>query len=282
MYKFIEDILTEQQDAKCSRVNFDFSEVSFIEPAGVVVLSNLIEYLKKTGVKVFFKGHKLRTKGTVYLDDSGFFKQYLKAPVFEGSGLRSTTIPLKLIPHTEFTSYLYMRLMPWIGQEVGMSDHSLAALRTSLEEIFHNVNDHSGEGIGCAFAQHFPNQKRIQIAISDFGIGIPNMVRTKMSGLTDSEAIRKACEEGFTTQSNVRNRGAGLPNLMRYVTQRNNGTVLIASGQANVSAAKGSKGTKVTARNQTGVFPGTLVQVVLRTDTLEKSAADTELEPFEW
>jgi hypothetical protein len=154
--------------------------------------------------------------------------------------------------------------------------------RTSLEEIFHNVNDHSGEGIGCTFAQHFPNKKRIQIAVSDFGKGIPKTVRTKLPLLTDSEAIKKACEEGFTTQSNVKNRGAGLPNLMRYVTQRNNGTVLIASGQANVSAVKGTNGTKVTGRSQSGIYPGTLVQVMLRTDTLEKSAVDTELEPFEW
>jgi anti-sigma regulatory factor (Ser/Thr protein kinase)/anti-anti-sigma regulatory factor len=282
MYEFIEQILTEQQDAKCSRVNFDFSKATFIEPVGVVVLSNLVEFLKKIGVKVYFKGHQARTGCTSFLDDSGFFEHYLKKRIFEGSGLRATTIPLKLIPQSEFTSYLYMKLMPWIGQEVGMSEHSLAALRTSLEEIFHNVNDHSGEGIGCTFAQHFPNQKRIQIAISDFGMGIPKTVRTKLPLLTDSEAIKKACEEGFTTQSNVRNRGAGLPNLMRYVTQRNNGTVLIASGQANVSAAKGINGTKVTGRSQNGIYPGTLVQVMLRTDTLEKSAADTELEPFEW
>jgi anti-sigma regulatory factor (Ser/Thr protein kinase)/anti-anti-sigma regulatory factor len=282
MYQFISELLSEQREAKCSKVYFDFTKVTFIEPVGVVVLSNLIEYLKKLGVSVCFKGHKNRTKCTVFLDDSGFFNQCLKARIFDGSGLRSTTVPLKLIAQTEFTSYLYMKLMPWIGREVGLTEQSLSALRTSLEEILHNVNDHSGVSIGCTFAQHFPNMKQIQIAISDFGRGIPKVVRTKLPKLTDPEALKKACEEGFSTQSNVRNRGAGLPNLIRYVTQRNNGTVLIASGEANISAAKGINGTKLTARTQSGFYPGTLVRVILRTDTLEKTASDAELEPFEW
>lgn len=282
MYQFVAHLLSEQRDAKCTKVYFDFSKVTFIEPVGIVVLSNLIEYLKKLGVSVWFKGHKIRTKCTTFLDDSGFFEQYLKSRIFTGSGLRSTTIPLKLIAQTEFTSYLYIKLMPWIGREVGLSEQSLSALRTSLEEIFHNVNDHSGVGVGCTFAQHYPNKKQIQIAVSDFGRGIPHVVRTKLPALKDSEALKKACEEGFSTQSNVRNRGAGLPNLMRYVTQRNDGTVLIASGEANLSACKGLNGTKLTSRTQSGFYPGTLVRVILRTDTLEQTAADAELEPFEW
>lgn len=282
MYQFIDQLLSEQNDAKCSKVYFDFSKVTFIEPVGVVVLSNLIEYLKKVGVSVWFKGHKTKTRVTEFLDDAGFFRHYLKTPIFEGSSLRSTTMPLQLIAQTEFTSFLYQKLMPWIGMEVGLSEESLSSLRTSLEEIFHNVDDHSGEGIGCTFAQHFPNKQQIQLAVSDFGYGIPNVVRTKIPDLSDPEALRKACEEGFSTQSNVRNRGAGLPNLMRYVTQRNNGTVLLASGKANLSASKGSSGTALTARHQNGFYPGTLVRVLLRTDTLEKTAADAELEPFEW
>lgn len=282
MYQFIAQVLSEQKDAKASKVYFDFTKVSFIEPVGVVVLSNLIEYLKKTGVSVWFKGHKTKTKCNTFLDDAGFFKQYLGNHVFEGSTLRSTTIPLKLISREEFTNYLYSKLTPWIELEVGLSENSLSALRTSLEEIFHNVRDHSGEGIGCTFAQHFPNKKEIQIAISDFGHGIPEVVRTKVPGLSDPEALKTACQEGFSTQSNVRNRGAGLPNLMRYVTQRNNGTVLIASCAANISASMGVNGTKITARTEKGFYPGTLVRVILRTDTLEKTAADAELEPFEW
>lgn len=174
--------------------------------------------------------------------------------------------------------------MPWIGQEVNLSDDSLSALRTSIEEIFHNIRDHSGVGIGCVFAQHYPRKKEIQIAISDFGQGIPTLVRTKLPEiLSDTDALRKACEEGFTTQSNVRNRGAGLANLMRYITLRNNGTVLISSGKAQISAVqKNLTSSKITAKASDGFYPGTLVRAILRTDTLEQVAKDTEQEIFEW
>lgn len=174
--------------------------------------------------------------------------------------------------------------MPWIGQEVGLSNESLSALRSSIEEIFHNIRDHSGVGIGCVFAQHYPNKKEIQIAISDFGQGIPTLVRTKLPNIiSDTDALRKACEEGFTTQSNVRNRGAGLANLMRYITLRNNGTVLISSGKAQISAVqKNINRSKITAKTSDGFYPGTLVRAILRTDTLEQVTKDTELEVFEW
>lgn len=155
-------------------------------------------------------------------------------------------------------------MMPWIGRSVGMTTESLASIRVSLEEVLHNVRDHSGVDIGCTFAQHFPKKNRIQIAISDFGKGIPTVIRNKIPETSDSAALRLACQEGFTTQSNVQNRGAGLPTLIKYVTQNNGGNILI------------------TARNTENYYPGTLVRVILRTDTLEQTAIDSESEEFIW
>jgi anti-sigma regulatory factor (Ser/Thr protein kinase)/anti-anti-sigma regulatory factor len=283
LYRFIDKAIDEQCGAKCSKIYFDFSTLSFIEPVGVVVLSNLIEYFKKIGVKVAFKGHTVATKANTFLDDAGFFSYYLKHYIFESSSQRSTTKALKLVSSGDATSYLYFTLMPWIGQEVELSEESLSALRTSIEEIFHNIRDHSGVGIGCVFAQHYPQKKEIQIAISDFGEGIPTLVRTKLPNITsDTDALRQACQEGFSTQSNVRNRGAGLSNLMRYITLRNNGTVLISSGKAQISAVHRNSKVKMTARESDGFYPGTLVRAILRTDTLEQVTKDIELEVFEW
>lgn len=175
--------------------------------------------------------------------------------------------------------------MPWVGDAVGMSVESLAGVRVSLEEVMHNVRDHSGVEIGCTFAQHFPNKNRIQIAISDFGAGIPNVVRRKMPMTSDSAALRLACQEGFTTKSNVQNRGAGLPTLIKYVTQNNGGNVIIAAGSGHLSAVPANNSPnklKITNRTAAGFYPGTLVRVMLRTDTLELAASDAEVEPFTW
>lgn len=285
MLNFLSQIVDEQRDAKCSKVTFDFSRLSFVEPVGVVVLSNVIEYFRLLKCKVSFKNHTTITQGTKFLDDSLFFERYLGKKLFGDHPVRSTTIPLNLIHSDHAQSYLHHTLMPWVGNAVGMSAESLASVRVSLEEVLHNVRDHSGVQVGCTFAQHYPQKNRIQIAISDFGAGIPNVVRRKIPETSDSAALRLACKEGFTTQSNVQNRGAGLPTLIKFVTQNNQGNVLIAAGHGHLSAAPSISGLhpfKITSRTTDGFYPGTLVRVILRTDTLDLSANEAELEPFSW
>lgn len=44
MYPFLSQVVDEQRNAKCSKVIFDFDRLKFIEPVGIVVLSNVIEY----------------------------------------------------------------------------------------------------------------------------------------------------------------------------------------------------------------------------------------------
>lgn len=282
MYEFISRVVDEQRDAKCNEVTFDFSTLDFIEPVGVVVLSNLIEYLGRINVTVRFAFKSAHTAGTNYLDDAGFFERYTGACIRQTVKARSTTMPLRLITGQEATEYLYFRLMPWISDAVNQSAVSLSPLRASLEEVFHNVRDHSGVDIGCAFAQLFPREKLLQIAVSDFGAGIPEVVRRVVPGVTDAEALKLACQEGFTTRTNVWNRGAGIPNLTRFVTQRNGGTVLIASGWARAAAVPAGRSTRLATKSTRGWYPGTLVRVILKTDRLPDLFEDIEPEEFIW
>lgn len=282
MYPFIQRAVDEQGDAQCKEITFDFSTLLFIEPVAVVVLSNLIEYFLKIGVKTRFSGHQQLSKAVVYLDDSGFFKHYLKKPLREHAKLRDSTLPLRLVANPSAIGYLYEEMIPWIAMQLHTTPVALATVRVCLQEVFHNISDHSGVNVGCVFAQHFPAADELQVAISDFGLGIPANVRKVKPEATDSQALSLALQEGFTTKSNVQNRGAGLPILMRYVTQKNKGAVLITSGKAYLSAVFDGKGSKVTARERPVSYPGTLVRVILKTDTLQALAQDIELEEFSW
>jgi anti-sigma regulatory factor (Ser/Thr protein kinase) len=205
----------------------------------------------------------------------------LKRNLFEGSKERVGTVPLQLIAHDQAFSYLSFRLVPWVADILKLPKQSLESLRACLEEIFHNVNDHSGVPIGCAFAQHYERTSEIQIAVSDFGVGIPSRVRTVLPTLNDQQALRQASMEGFTTKSNVQNRGAGLTNLIRFVT-RVGGNVLIASERAELVASPRPDGHKITARRSQDVYPGTLVRVILKTQALRSVAEDTVEEDFTW
>lgn len=281
MYGFIGSVVDDQRDARCTRVSMDFTGLQFIDPAGVVVLSNLIEYFGRLGVTTTFVVGS-RSMGTTYLDDAGFFERYTGQKLSDPAALRSTTVPLQLIHSRDAQSYLHFRLMPWIAEAVNLTAVSLASLRAIIEEIFHNVKDHSGVDIGCTFAQHFPRDRTLQIAVSDFGCGVPDVVRLVQPDAGDLAALRLACKEGFTSKPNGHNRGAGIPNLIRFVTQKARGSVTIASGRAVVTAAPAKGGPRLTFRAAGGWYPGTLVRVILPTDRLPDLRDEIEPEEFSW
>jgi anti-sigma regulatory factor (Ser/Thr protein kinase) len=282
MYGLISQVIESSTGIpKWPQVNFDFTALVFIEPVGVVVLSNLIEYLGRKGSKSSFSGLAL-SKPVIYLDDSGFFLRYLGKPIREHAAVRIGTLPLTLVANPEAIGFLYMKMIPWLALRMGMNELSLSVVRVCIEEIFHNISDHSGVNVGCVHAQYFPVGKDIQIAISDFGTGIPYNVRKVQPSVDDASALTLACQEGFTTQSNVRNRGAGLATLIKYVTGRNRGNIWIVSGQANLSAIHDHGISKMTARSTTGTYPGTLVRVTLKEDSIVNLAKDIEHEEFSW
>ncbi|OAV64176.1 hypothetical protein Barb6_03361 [Bacteroidales bacterium Barb6] len=88
----------------------------------------------------------------------------------------------------------------------------LSAVKNSLDEVYYNVFDHA-EAKGNAFSsiRYDADLKRLTVAVCDFGIGIARKVQKKCPDITsDVEAIKKAMEDKFTTQSQQHNKGMGL------------------------------------------------------------------------
>ena len=279
IYPLIDSVLDENLNPKVSKVIFDFSGLNFIEPVGVTVLSNLIEVLKKAGVKSAFSGLEANNESIRYLNDSGFFEHYLKKPIQQKPNLRSTTLPLELVEYSKSYQYMGFRLIPWLAAELITSEKSLATVKGCLQEIFNNIEDHSGVSIGCSFVQHYPRKHQIQICISDFGVGIPSNVRKLNPDLNDHLAISKACTQGYTTQTTPRNRGAGLHVLVQNIAKRNKGLVSISSLSGITTFFNESGSVKENSRAVQGFYPGTLIQIIFDTS---RFVFDKEDEDFEW
>jgi anti-sigma regulatory factor (Ser/Thr protein kinase) len=281
MYPFIATAIDcDRLEPKCSRLEFDFSNLKFIEPIGVVVLSNTIEWLRKRQVKMQFINHRTNTPANKFLDDSQFFSRYLDKEIRPYSDPRSTTVPLQLIKHAG--SFVYIEnLINWLSERLHLSKATLSGLKVCLQELFNNIKDHASEDTGCIFVQHHPKPRQIKIVVSDFGVGIPANVRTIIANISDGDAIKKATEEGFTTKPGGRNRGAGLDILTLNVVKTNQGTVHIHSLNGIFSAFPGGTGIQTHIKaSRDGTYPGTLIQLMLRTDTFDPSIADEE--NFEW
>lgn len=279
IYPFIETIIDKNYDSKCDSLIFDFANLKFIEPSGVTVLSNLIEFLKLSKVKVAFANMDTKQFAIRYLDDSDFFNHYMGKKLRTSSELRPTTLPLELVEYSRSYEYMGFRLIPWLSRNLNVPEAALSTLKVCFQEIFNNIKDHSEVTIGCIFAQHYPNLNQIQITASDFGIGIPTNIRKLEPALSDHLAIDKACDEGYTTQTTGRNRGAGLDVLIKNVVFKNSGNIVIQSRHGRVVCKKEGDYVRRIPREVKGFYPGTLIQLILDT---EKFQLDEMEEIFEW
>ncbi|MCY0389864.1 histidine kinase [Robbsia sp. Bb-Pol-6] len=280
MYRLVASVLDRDHNARCATIYLDFEPLKFIDPAGVTVLSNLIEFLRKVGAKTYFKGHKDLSTPVRFLDDSGFFEQYLGYALVPGARIRATTLPLQLVEYQRSYEYLEYKLIPWLANVLGAAEPNLSTIKVCFQEIFNNINDHSEVKIGCVFAQHYPKNHTVQITVSDFGVGIPHRIQSVEPQHNDQQALRRAAEQGFTTQTTIRNRGAGLDVLIKNVVSKNGGAIIIQSGGGILSCTRGPDGTvKRTPRSAKGFYPGTLIQMSLHTKYFISDELDEE---FSW
>ncbi|WLR54275.1 ATP-binding protein [Mesobacillus subterraneus] len=284
MYSLLGAVIDNDLGPKDSRINFDFCKLQFIEPAGITILSNLFEWLVRRGVHVTIEcpdgnetgnGHVIQ-----FLDDSRFFLRYIGHTITSSPSVRQTTIPLQLIPYSNSYQWLRTDFAFWLSNQLGVTVQSLDNIIMCFGEIFNNINDHAQENTGCIFAQHFPNLKEIKIAISDFGVGIPNNIRQIEQSLQDHFAIARATEEGITSRTSPRNLGAGLHTLIENVVKDIGGAVHIHSNYGILSCALGNNEVYKTPVLMNKFYPGTFIEVVLRTDHIE-NITDYE-EEFEW
>lgn len=282
MYMLLKAVLDENLQPRAQNITFDFTPLEFIEPVGVTVLSNIFEWLRSTK-RVAFKFKYIDSPPIRYLDDSGFFEIFLGHKLYVNSYVRTTTVPLELVSYDKSHDWLHGRFADWLTRRLHMNRSSIASILMSLGEIFINIKDHSGQKIGCIFAQHYPNMARIKIAVSDFGVGIPETVKKRFAAASDNDAILKAVEYGFSTQSTPQNRGVGLTTLISNVVKNNQGTMAVHSGQGAVqfdlTGTDISSRSLLTPANFIQYYPGTLFSVILRTDTIEQV---TEEEEFTW
>lgn len=261
-------------------VILDFSNLRFVRPSGVVFLSNLTRFLLRSNVCVTYDGIEPYNGSICFLDDAQFFRQHLGRCLREGRRPRATTVPLRQVANTESHGWLQTTFIPWLSECTDRSESSLSEIRVCISEIFNNISDHTELDVGSIFAQWYPNEKCLEIAIADFGQGIPNNVRRVISDCSDSDAIVKAAEDGFSSKSIPTNRGAGLFYLIQNVVERLGGVVSIWSGRGAVRFENVNGCATYTTSEHPGMCPGTMIELVVRTDLIEATSDDPE--EFEW
>jgi anti-sigma regulatory factor (Ser/Thr protein kinase) len=261
-------------------LGFDFAELAFIRPAGVVFLSNLVDWLNEKGTRVLFQNTTKQTPPLFYLDDALFFQQHLGSKLRPTASPRSTTLPLLRLAQKDSHTWLQSNLLPWLALRLSINEASLYSVKVCISELFNNIQDHTRYDIGSIFIQHFPNENCVIFSIADFGLGIPDKVRSKISNLSDADAIVKAVEEGFTTKSTPANQGSGLAYLLETIVQTNNGEVTFYSGRSIVRFENKRNIVSPRVLSSAGFCPGSTIDIKVRTDTIE--VLPDEVEELQW
>jgi anti-sigma regulatory factor (Ser/Thr protein kinase) len=275
-----DDVVAKSASGFPLEIMFDFKALRFIRPAGVVFISNLVYWLHERGTKVKFNNADPQSPPVSFLDDSLFFEQHSGAKLTPFASPRETTRPLVKIAQKDSHAWVENNLIPWLASRLAITQPSLYVVKACISELFNNIQDHTRYDIGSIFVQHFPHESRVTISLSDFGVGIPEKVREKVPGLSDSEAIIQAVQDGFTTKSKAANKGVGLDYLLRTVVLVNGGEVTVYSGKGIVRFERDGTNIAPYVFKEVGFCPGTTIDINLRTDTIE--VLPEEREDLQW
>jgi hypothetical protein len=275
---FITQCVTNDWLPCSDRITFDFSTLDFVLPTGVTALANIIKWLQRRECTVYFSNYDIKLDSIAYLDDSQFFRRYFGKKLRPHAHPRDTTITLEEVLASRRHQWVERTLLPWLDGRLRIPvDKHLPEFRVCIDEVFNNIIDHSGVDIGCTFAQHYPKLKEIEIAISDFGYGIPKLVWDKLgNSMTAKDALLTAVEEGFSTKSKPSNRGSGLDTLVQNIVLHNKGEILIQSHDGALLCSLMKNGVTYHPYDLDGIYPGTLIKITLRTDTIPRKPFNEE------
>jgi hypothetical protein len=123
--KVTADVVTYAQDGWPPDIIFDFQALTFVRPAGIVFLSNLIYWLHEKGTKVQFVNCNVDKSPIRYLDDSLFFEQHCDEKLQTTASPRSTTRPLLRIAQKDSHAWLENNLVPWLAGRLSTTEASL-------------------------------------------------------------------------------------------------------------------------------------------------------------
>lgn len=212
-----------------THIVFDFNQVLFAEPSGVVQLHNLTRYLRRRDCPVVLRNYEHDRPALRFLDDIGFFFDHNGHRVRPFARQRATTCRLQEVHQTESIGWITGTFIPWFSHCAGRPPGALAGLRNCLVELFNNIRDHSSVEVGSIFAQWYPRKQSLKLSIGDFGRGIPANVVDHGNEYTPVESIIRAFTEGFSTGT-PRNRGVGLEVLRSTITTGFGGRFKVYSG----------------------------------------------------
>ena len=217
-YKRIIKDYWESINGTDQEVLLDCGETCFIRPLGINLLALLSRGLLHQGSKKIFFTHPSNNVCRQYLEDQGFYKEFIIQNNIIEAAPRSTSVGLRRIEC--FEPFYLEDIAKWLNRNSVLPEPAINdAVKITLSEIINNVIDHSQSPIGCYIsAQAYPQENRLLFSVADLGVGFLSTLLPKYTHLMNNEqAISLAVKAGISSKSRDRNIGAGLPILCDFL-----------------------------------------------------------------
>ncbi len=236
----------------------DFSRCSFFDANMAASLKAVLSIVTDNSKTVVIAGLPQAIKNI--LSKNQFLIEY-GYPAMRDTN--QTTLPYQRFPFSnrlEFDRYLNTHLS---GKGIPeMSPMLNKKFRESIFEIFENCAKHSGSNKGAfVCGQFYPQQSRLDLTISDIGVGIRTNVRRFLNRQVSSvSALRWAIKRGHTTKTHSQPGGLGLALLQEFINH-NQGKIQIVSRQGYYEFSNG----KPIFNKLDADFPGTTINLEINT-----------------
>jgi anti-sigma regulatory factor (Ser/Thr protein kinase) len=247
------------KDLHADRLEVDFSQCRFFD-------ANLAAPLAAVLARVADRSNDIEIvnvprEAEHILRKNCFLEAYGYGPL---SDTNHTTLPfvrMHISDQRGFAAYLQQHMN---GKGIPTMSEALSKrFRQSIFEIFQNCVIHSNSQLGVfVCGQFFPRLKRLDLTISDAGVGIRTNVRRHLrdNKVTSIGAIRWALKQGNTTKTGNQPGGMGLKLLKDFI-ELNKGKIQIISRQGFYQFT----GRKEIFEKISADFPGTTVNLEINT-----------------
>ena len=250
--------VSELSSTNNPNIELDFHHCNFLSHNGVAFLGGLAHFIKFRGGQVVFDWSTLNVNIRNNLAQNGFLYHFGENQQPWGGN----SIPYRRDCNQDTPAIMEYLLSKWLDMRwVNVSSQLQDLIAGKVSEIYNNAFEHSQSEIGIfSCGQHYPNKKCLELAVIDFGIGIPSKVRAlpENSHFSSNEALEWALQSGTSTVPSMC-RGLGL-NLLQEFINCNQGILKIFSNDVYVKIADN----KVIYKKQKVNFSGTLVNITLK------------------
>lgn len=259
-YHFLADLQHEIVNCDEQKIILDFSNCIFSHPLFTSFIGALAVLGKSRNKSLTYRtieGSRLYN----YIKSSGLYT-FLTADGQDhtnGYAIPFTEIKMNEDSAIEYTNNI-LNLAP-----IKMTEKANEVLFNNIYELFSNAVDHSNAQNGVyACGNWMPKKQELVFSVYDTGIGIPNLVKSKINpSFSSKDATLWALESGHSTKQLIENtpRGIGLPSFKSFI-EANKGYFSITSN--DICYIYNNKETFHPIRHP---IVGTIISFIIRSDT---------------